>query len=145
MRVSRSVRLGLVEFESLMRLGVRAALDEHPRIEVAAVTSEAEEAIRLLRRTDLDLLVVDADHPHFDVEDLLALDPAMRLVLTSHEDRGAYIGHDDGHLVLGFVSKQLTPSQFRDQVFEAATGTVGEETPGASGRRPARNGHSTSS
>lgn len=122
MFASSTARVGIVDHQPLALLGARAAIDAHPELDVRAFTSDRDEALELLTREDLDLLLVDADHPQIELEELLHRERSMRILLTSERRRPPRIELRDSHLVLGFVSKWVASERFSALVFEAAAG-----------------------
>lgn len=89
----------------------------------------------MLGRSDLDLIVLDADHPSCEVETLLRGERTVRILLASDRHLPPRIELRGSHLILGFVSKRLSAAHFRSLVYGAASGTRtgavlgGEESP----------------
>lgn len=123
MSAAPAVHVGIVDHQPITLLGARAVLEDHPEIVVSATASDCEETKVMLGRSDLDLIVLDADHPACELEVLLRGERTVRILLASDRRLPPRIELRGSHLILGFVSKRLPAAHFRSLVYGAASGT----------------------
>ena len=88
--------------------------------------SGGQEAVELLRAHlgEVRLAIVDLSMPGMDglatLEALLAIDPGLRVVLSSGFDEQALLGRSGAHRVAGFVQKPYTVAELREALSRAA-------------------------
>ena len=85
------IRVALVDDHYLLRAGVRALLEEEPDLEVAAEVSHGNNICALVRRAEVDVLLLDLDMPPPDGHEVLRQIKGARLrvrtiVLTGVDD-----------------------------------------------------------
>jgi YesN/AraC family two-component response regulator len=88
----KTLRVLLVEDETLVRQGIRKLLELDPRLEVTAEAADGEEALRRIAETRPDVVLLDVRMPKLDglgVLRALREDPGAPpcLVLTTFDDR----------------------------------------------------------
>jgi len=124
--IDRSVfRVLLAEDHSVVRDGLKRVLEEAD-MEVVAVASTGDEALREFKRTLPDVVIMDISMPGMDgleaVKQLMSLDPETRiLVLTMHpEEHYAVRALKAG--CLGYVTKSISTRGLLDAVRAVAGG-----------------------
>lgn len=102
------MRVLLADDHTLVRAGVRKILDGQPGVTVVEEVANGDEALRVLRATPIDVLVLDLTMPGLDGFQVLRqakeLVPSIKvLVLTMHSDpeyvKRAIHGGADGYLL----------------------------------------------
>lgn len=121
-----SIRLLLVEDETLVRHGIRKLLELDPRMEIAAEAGDGEEALRLLAEDRPDVVLLDIRLPKLDGLGVLrALRPRPDappcLVLTTFDDR-ALILEAIREGAKGFLRKDVTLAQLVQAIETLAAG-----------------------
>ena len=121
-----AIRVVLIEDQLLVLEGMKAALGNHPAIEVVATITGQDDALRLIRETRPDVVVLDLDVKGADlvsateIATLECICPKVRvLVLVGRDDaflvrelidagvRGCLFGSDEETLSLGTVVCQI--------------------------------------
>ena len=111
-----STKIVLAEDHRLMRAGLRALLNEQPDVEVVAEASDGEEALRVIAKTQPDLVLLDISLPKLngiEVATRLAKEhPRIRVIILSmHQDavyvRQALRAGVAGYLVKGAEEAEL--------------------------------------
>lgn len=110
------IRVVLVDDQHLVRAGFRLVLDFQADIEVVGEAGDGEEALRLLRTTEADVVVMDLRMPVLDgvttTRRICAAGPKPRvLVLTTFDtDAEAFAALQAG--ASGFLLKSVPPEEF---------------------------------
>ena len=80
-------RVMVVDDSAVIRGFFRRALESDPTIEVVASVGNGQSAIDSLRRTGVDVVVLDIEMPVMDgmtaLPQLLAVDPSLRVIMAS--------------------------------------------------------------
>ena len=90
-RTQERIRVAVVDDHQLLRAGVRALLEEEPDLEVAAEVAHGNDICALIRRTKVDVLLLDLDMPPPDGHEVLRQMKTARLgvrtiILTGVDD-----------------------------------------------------------
>src|SRR5690606_9136782 len=64
--VTDPIRVALVDDQSLVRAGFRLVIDSQPDLTVAAEAGDGEEAVRVLRSVEVDVVLMDVRMPKLD-------------------------------------------------------------------------------
>lgn len=64
--MTQPIRIGIVDDQELVRLGLRLVLDAEDELEVVAEASDGDGAIEIARRDDIDVLLMDVRMPGTD-------------------------------------------------------------------------------
>jgi two-component system, chemotaxis family, protein-glutamate methylesterase/glutaminase len=118
---------------AVIRGAISRTLDADPAIRVVARVTNGEEAVQTLRRTAVDVIVLDIEMPVLDgiaaLPQLLAVDPAVRIVMASTlTTRGADIALRALRLgAADYIPKPsaiggLTDVTFRDELLAKVKG-----------------------
>lgn len=121
-----SIRVLLVEDETLVRHGIRKLLELDPRMEIVAEAGDGEEALRLLGEDRPDVVLLDVRLPKLDGLGVLR---ALRtrpeappcLVLTTFDDR-ALILEAIREGARGFLRKDVSLAQLVQAIETLAAG-----------------------
>ena len=90
-RTGERIRVAVVDDHQLLRAGVRTLLEEEPDLEVAAEVSHGNDICSLMRRAEVDVLLLDLDMPPPDGHEVLRQMKRARLgvrtiILTGVDD-----------------------------------------------------------
>ncbi|MER7273925.1 response regulator transcription factor [Dactylosporangium sp. NPDC000244] len=120
------IRVVLVDDQQLVRAGFRMVLDYQPDITVVGEAGDGAEALRLLRGTDADVVVMDLRMPVLDgvaaTRRICAAGPTPRvLVLTTFDtDEEAFAALQAG--ASGFLLKSVPPDELLSAIRVVAGG-----------------------
>jgi DNA-binding NarL/FixJ family response regulator len=120
-----SIRVLIVDDQSLVRAGFRLVLENHPDIEVVGEASNGNEAIHSAGRLQPDVVLMDIRMPELDgiaaTREITARHPARVLVLTTYDlDEYVYDALQAG--ASGFLLKDTPPDQLADGIRSVAGG-----------------------
>ncbi|MER5650984.1 response regulator transcription factor [Streptosporangium sp. NPDC002524] len=122
------IRVALADDQAVVRMGLRALIDREPDLEFAGEAADGVAALRLLRETRPDVLLLDIRMPGMDGIDTLraiAADPALHatrvVVVTTFEvDRYVFAALQAG--ASGFVLKDSAPEELTRAIRVVASG-----------------------
>jgi DNA-binding NarL/FixJ family response regulator len=120
------IRVVLVDDQQLVRTGFRMVLDYQPDMAVVGEAGDGAEALRLLRTTDADVVVMDLRMPVLDgvaaTRQICAAGPVPRvLVLTTFDtDEEAFAALHAG--ASGFLLKSVPPDELLSAIRVVAGG-----------------------
>jgi DNA-binding NarL/FixJ family response regulator len=109
------IRVALADDHQLVRAGFRALLDSEPDIEVVAEASGGEELLRTLRKTSVDVALLDIRMPDGDglwTTEQIAADPALsgvRVVIVTTFELDEYVARAIRAGASGFLVKDTEP------------------------------------
>lgn len=124
MRPSTSVVL--VDDHPVVRDGLSYLLGEQPDFRVLGEAADADEALRVIRETGPDLLVLDLSLEGQDamplIQRLRAERPALRILVLSMHDEELYAERLLALGIKGYVMKQEEPAEFLRALRKVAAG-----------------------
>jgi DNA-binding NarL/FixJ family response regulator len=95
MSAQAPARLLLVDDHTMVRRGLRLILDAEPDLRVVAEAGDGVEALDLVRRMDVDLVVLDVSMPRMTglqaTAELIALRPRLRVLILSMHDNEQFL------------------------------------------------------
>jgi DNA-binding NarL/FixJ family response regulator len=120
-----SVRVLIVDDQSLVRAGFRLVLENHDDLEVVGEASNGREAIHSAGRLEPDVVLMDIRMPELDgiaaTRAITAAHPIRVLVRTTYDlDEYVYDALQAG--ASGFLLKDTPPAQLVDGIRAVATG-----------------------
>ncbi|GAA2245651.1 response regulator transcription factor [Herbiconiux moechotypicola] len=121
-----SIRVLLVDDQSLIRMGMRMVLEAQAGIEVAGEAADGWEAIAAVERLHPDVVLMDVRMPGLDgiaaTRSIVAAHPASRiLILTTFDlDEYAFAGLQAG--ASGFLLKDAQPAELVAAIRAVASG-----------------------
>jgi DNA-binding NarL/FixJ family response regulator len=120
-----SIRILIVDDQSLVRAGFRMVLENHPDMEVVGEASNGHEAIHSTGRFAPDVVLMDIRMPELDgiaaTREITARHEARVLVLTTYDlDEYVYDALQAG--ASGFLLKDTPPEQLADGIRAVAGG-----------------------
>ncbi|MBA2417333.1 MAG: response regulator transcription factor [Nocardioidaceae bacterium] len=126
MGVTAPITVAIVDDDALVRAGLALILGGAEDISVVAEAANGKEALGLLRKHRVDVVLMDIRMPVMDgLEATAALqagtDPPAVIVLTTF-DADDYIVRALGHGASGFLLKDTPPAQIVDAVRKVAGG-----------------------
>jgi DNA-binding NarL/FixJ family response regulator len=120
-----SIRVLIVDDQSLVRAGFRLVLENHDDIEVVGEASNGEEAVHSAGRLEPDVVLMDIRMPALDgiaaTREITSRHPAKVLVLTTYDlDEYVYDALQAG--ASGFLLKDTPPEQLVTGIRAVAAG-----------------------
>jgi len=89
------IRVGLVDDQAMVRVGLRMILEAEPGIEIAGEASDGADAVALVRDHAPDVVLMDIRMPGMDglaaTEEVLAAHPGTRVVILTTFDDDEYV------------------------------------------------------
>lgn len=126
MNQARPIKVMLVDDHTLLRETLRDRLGSEMDIEVIGLAASAEEAVRLAREVEPDVIVMDIDMPGrlcFDAaRDIVSMYPNIRIVYLSAFFSDRYIEDALAAHALSYVTKDEPPTRVIEAVREASRG-----------------------
>jgi DNA-binding NarL/FixJ family response regulator len=121
-----SIRVLLVDDQSLLRQGFRLILAAEPDLEVVGEAGDGAEAVRLTRLLEPDVVLMDVRMPGTDgieaTRQIVATTPASRIIIltTFDVDQYAFAGLNAG--ASGFLLKDVLASELTAAIRSVAKG-----------------------
>ena len=120
-----SIRVLIVDDQSLVRAGFRLVLENDPEIQVVGEASNGHEAVYSAGRLEPDVVLMDIRMPELDgiaaTREITRRHPARVLVLTTYDlDEYVYDALQAG--ASGFLLKDTPPTQLVDGIRAVAAG-----------------------
>ena len=116
----RPIRLALLCDAEIFRAGLRLVLEEPADLELAGEAKNQGEALELLRREPIDILVVDLDVAGGDGFEMLRTiresAPAVKLVAVTRRDEPDLMAHALRQGALGVVAKKAPARSLLDAI-----------------------------
>ncbi|MBO3088863.1 response regulator [Cellulomonas dongxiuzhuiae] len=124
--VRPTVRVVLVDDETLVRVGLRLILGAEPAIEVVGEAADGVDALDVVRRTSPDVVLMDIRMPRLDglaaTEQLLATQPDARVVILTTFDTDEMVLGALRLGAAGFLLKDTPPAEIVRHVLDAGAG-----------------------
>lgn len=124
------IRILLVDDHPVLRHGIRALLDTQPDLRVVAETGDAREAVKLVRETSADVVLIDLDLGP-EQEDgaeatrmILRDSPAARVIAFTAFDSDADIVRMIEAGAVGYLVKDSRPAALFSAIRSAAGGAA---------------------
>ncbi|KJL47145.1 Transcriptional regulatory protein LiaR [Microbacterium hydrocarbonoxydans] len=122
------IRVALADDQLLVRAGFRALLDSEPDIEVVAQASGGRELLEQIRRTSVDVVLMDIRMPEGDglwATEQIAADPALahvHVVIVTTFELDEYVVRAVRAGAAGFLVKDTEPADLVRAVRSVAAG-----------------------
>ena len=120
------IRVALVDDHRLVRVGIGSVLATADDIAVVAEAEDGAQALTELDKTPVDVVLMDLSMPVLDgvaaTRQLLARDPAARVVVLSSFTDSARVRDAIAAGAVGYVLKDCTPAELLAAVRSAAAG-----------------------
>ena len=112
--MTQPIRIGIVDDQELVRLGLRLVLDAEDELEVVAEAPDGDGAIALARRDDIDVLLMDVRMPGTDgitaTEQIAAEAGTPRIIVLTTFDLDEYAFAALRAGASGFLLKDARPA-----------------------------------
>ena len=121
-----TIRVLLVDDESLVRAGLRFILDTQPDVEVVGEAADGEAAVTQARALRPDVMLMDVQMPRVDglqaTVQVTALDPAPRVLILTTFELDEYVFQALRSGASGFLLKRTPPEDLIGAIRTVATG-----------------------
>jgi DNA-binding NarL/FixJ family response regulator len=118
--VNDPVRVALVDDQQLVRAGFRMVIDSQPDLTVAVEAGDGAEALRLLARERVDVVLMDVRMPTMDgltaTARLTAVPDAPRVVVLTTFDLDEYVMEAIRAGASGFLLKDAPPEEMLEAI-----------------------------
>jgi len=109
-----SIKILLADDHKMMRDGLRVLIENHADMEVIAQADNGRDAVRLARKLNPDVVIMDINMPHLN-----GMDAAQQVVEESPETRVLALSmHSDRRFVLGMLKAGVSGYLLKDCAFE---------------------------
>jgi DNA-binding NarL/FixJ family response regulator len=109
------IRVALVDDQQLVRAGFRMVIDSQDDLEVVAQASDGAEAVEVLARTPVDVVLMDVRMPRMDgieaTRRITALPSSPKVVVLTTFDLDEYVVSAIGAGASGFLLKDAPPEE----------------------------------
>lgn len=118
----------VVDDEALVRAGFRVLVETAPDLRVVGEAANGEEAVRLVRKEDPDVVLLDVRMPIMDgleaTRRIVGSEPALkaRVLIVTTFDRDEYVFQALRAGASGFVLKDTPPEKLLDAIRVVASG-----------------------
>ena len=113
--MTQPIRIGIVDDQELVRLGLRLVLDAEDELEVVAEASDGDGAIGIAQRGDVDVLLMDVRMPGTDgitaTEEIAAQGGTPRIIVLTTFDLDEYAFAALRAGASGFMLKDARPAE----------------------------------
>ena len=116
----------IVDDHAIVRNGIRRMLEEQEDIQIVGEAADGHEAIRKVRETTPDVILLDMSMPGMDgldvTKQLVAVDPKVRiLILTMHAEQ-QYVPRLKRAGAMGYVTKRAPPEELVKAIYVIHSG-----------------------
>ena len=116
----KNIRVLLADDHALVRAGIRALIDVMEGVEVVAEAGDGEEALRLIREHQPDVVLLDITMPQrsgFDVLEEARRDfPGVKIVILTVHDAGEYAIRALRAGASGFLTKSAASAELKQAI-----------------------------
>lgn len=120
------IRVLIVDDDALVRAGLTMMLKEAPDIEIVAEAEDGREALKVLERTGIDLVLMDIRMPRLDglsaTEIIRSKPQPPDVVVLTTFDTDTYVHRALGAGAAGFLLKDTPPHQIVESIRRIAAG-----------------------
>lgn len=124
--MSAPIRVVLVDDQALFRAGIRMVIDSQPDLAVVGEAGDGAEALRVVRATRPDVVLMDIRMPGMDgiaaTREVLRLRPATRVLILTTFDLDEYVYAAIREGASGFLTKDASPAELADAAVAVASG-----------------------
>ncbi|MEV0831152.1 response regulator transcription factor [Nonomuraea rubra] len=121
------VRVMLVDDQALLRTSLRTVLSADERIEVTHDVADGGEAIEVVRRHRLDVVLMDIRMPRVDgvaaTAEIVRIAPATRVLMLTTFDADELVVAAVRAGASGYLTKDVRPAALAQAVCDVASGT----------------------
>lgn len=121
-------RIVLVDDHPVVINGLRLMLNAYPKFTVCAVATNEAEAMQVIEKTQPDLVITDLNMPGRGgielIKDLIALHPALKILVCSMHDEMLYASRALHAGAKGYVSKNSPGPVMIDAIRKVLSGGV---------------------
>jgi two-component system, NarL family, invasion response regulator UvrY len=122
------IRIGIVDDHDIVREGIRRILECHKDLVVVGMANNGLEALKLLKKQKIDVLLLDLDMPDMDglevTKQAVPMYPDTKiLILTMHDDQ-EYAERVMKAGATGFILKASSPNELPNIVRRVASGAI---------------------
>ncbi len=122
------IRIAIIDDHALVRAGITRLLERSPRFTVVGAAADAAEGMKLLRRTEPDLLLLDLSLPDQDgltaLPKLRSASPSTKVLILSMYDEPEYVEAAMTRGACGLISKAASPEVLYAAIERALTGEL---------------------
>lgn len=122
------IKVVLVDDQELFREGLNLILEKHDDIEVVGEASSGEEAVRVARSIQPDVMVMDINMPGSDINgieatrQIIAENNAIRIIALSIHSNKAYVHRMLKGGATGYLLKEATSSELVGAIYKVMRG-----------------------
>lgn len=124
--MSDSIQVLLVEDQPLTRIGVRAVLEEHPGIDLAAEADNAADGFEKFTQLNPDVVILGLRLPDScsidDLDNYFIKDPKAKIIVLAEHAGDAEIARALKKGALGYICKDVTPEDLIKAIRTVAAG-----------------------
>jgi DNA-binding NarL/FixJ family response regulator len=125
---AKPIRVILADDHPIVRAGIRAELENVPRVQVVAEAADGREAIELVRSQKPDVVFMDISMPGLNGLEATARIakefPTVRVVILSRHDNEEYFWHALKAGACGYILKKAALSELRSAVERVMSGEI---------------------
>jgi DNA-binding NarL/FixJ family response regulator len=126
MSTSKPITVLVAEDHAIVRQGLCALLNRDAQIKIVGEARTGREAVALARSVQPDVILMDIAMPELNgleaTRQILARDPAARIIILSAHSDDEYIERTTAAGVVGFLEKQTSAEILTKAIMEVAKG-----------------------